>query len=368
VPDNILNKVERAVQGKQTPLLVIDRNVIRRKFNELKQGFGNARICYALKTNPHWRIVELLQKLGSDFEISSEEELNILLRRGISPDRIIVSNPVKTEACIRAAARAGVDLFAFDSSAEIEKLSGFAPRSKVYVRLVVSNDGSQWPLTRKFGVEVKEAVDLLYEARNRGLQPYGLTFHVGSQNTVAEAWIRALEKSKLVWDLARDRGMELRMLNIGGGFPIKYGDNSCALDDTVLRIRETIDTLFPGGIEVYVEPGRILVGEAGVLIGTVIGKAARNGEKWLYLDVGVFNGLMETVGGIQYPMASLKNGGMEKWVLAGPSCDSFDIVQNDVLLPELEVGDLVYILSAGAYTTAYASRFDGTVIPRITFI
>ena len=368
MPDNNLNRVERAVKGKQTPLLVIDRNVIRHKFNELKQVFGNARICYALKTNPHWRIVELLQELGSDFEISSEEELNILLRRGISPDRIIASNPVKTEACIRAAAKAGVELFAFDSYAEIEKLASFAQKSKVYVRLTVSNEGSQWPLTRKFGVEVEEAVDLLDAARKKGLQPYGLTFHVGSQNTTTEAWIRALEKSKSVWDLAGHRGIELRMLNIGGGFPIKYGENSFAIDDIAGRIKETIDTVFPRDIEVYVEPGRILVGEAGILIGTVIGKAARNGEKWLYLDIGVFNGLMETVGGIQYPMASLKNGGMDKWVLAGPSCDSLDIVQNDVLLPELEVGDRVYILSAGAYTTAYASRFDGTVIPRITFI
>ena len=368
MPANNLSRIERALKGKQTPLLVIDRSVIRHKFSELKEGFGNARVCYALKTNPHWRIVELLDQLGSDFEISAEDELNILLRRGISADRIIASNPVKTKAFIISAFEAGVELYTFDSYAEVEKLSRFAPKSKVYVRLTVSNDGSQWPLTKKFGVETEDAVDLLHEALKKGLVPYGITFHVGSQNTDPEAWVRALEKSRLVWDRAKDRGIELSMLNIGGGFPIKYMENSFSISNIAQSIREKIDALFPGSVEVYVEPGRVIVGEAGTLVGTVIGKATRNGEKWLYLDVGVFNGLMESVGGIKYPMASSKSGSMEQWVIAGPSCDSFDIVQDNVLLPDLDIGDHVFIQSAGAYTTAYASRFDGATIPRITFV
>jgi ornithine decarboxylase len=376
-----LKRTERASRGKQTPLLVVDRGIIRQRFIELKECFGNAGIYYAVKTNPHWRILKLLKELGSGFEISSEEELNILLRRGVSPDRIIASNPVKTEACIRSAYTTGIKLFALDSYAEIEKLSRLAPKSKAYVRLTVSNDGSQWPLTKKFGVETDDAVNLLVEARKSGLEPCGLTFHVGSQNTESEAWVKALEKSRLVWDKAKERGIELKILNIGGGFPIKYMENSYSISNIAADINETVNQLFPETIEVLMvnqlfpetievlmEPGRFLVGEAGILVGTVIGKAARNGGKWLYLDVGVFNGLMETVGGIQYPMTSLKNGGMEKWVLAGPSCDSLDIVQNNVVLPDLAVGDQVYILSAGAYTTAYASQFDGAPVPRITCI
>ncbi len=368
MPDSNLKKTERAAAGKQTPLLVMDRSLIRRQFNELKGGFGNARICYALKTNPHWRIVDLLNGLGSDFEISSKEELHLLLRRGIPASRIIASNPVKSEACIRAAFAAGTRLFAVDSHAELDKLSKLAPGSGVYVRLTVSNDGSRWPLTRKFGVDTDEAVALLCEARTKGLEPYGITFHVGSQNTEFEAWMRALERSKLVWDQAGDRGIELKMLNIGGGFPIKYEEDSYSVRDMARGIREAIDALFPESVELYVEPGRVLVGEAGTLVGTVIGKASRNGERWLYLDVGVFNGLMESVGGIRYPMTAAKNGSAEEWVLAGPSCDSLDVVQSNVLLPELEVGDRVYIQSAGAYTTAYASRFDGATIPRVAFV
>lgn len=364
--DNLI-EIERVAKGRRTPLLVMDRRVIRQKFKELEEAIGNAKIYYAVKTNPHWRIVELLQDLGADFEISSQEELNLLVRRGISPDKIIVSNPVKSEACVKAAFKAGIELFAFDSYAEVEKLSRFAPHSKVYVRVCVSNDGSQWPLTRKFGVEIEDAVDLLAEAQSKGLEPYGLTFHVGSQNTDSHAWVKAIERSKVVWDLAKERGIELRMLNVGGGFPIKYRNNSLSIGDITKRVREAIDELFPEDMEVFVEPGRVLVGEAGILVATVIGKAVRNGEKWLYLDVGVFNGLMESVGGIEYRLTSSKGGTLERWVLAGPSCDSLDVVQNDVLLPELDVGDNVYILSAGAYTTAYASRFDGATIPQIIF-
>jgi len=368
VPHSNLKRIERAASGKRTPLLVMDRGLVRTRFGEIRDAFSDARICYALKTNPHWRIVDLLHSLGSDFEVSTEEELRLLLRRGVPAGRIIASNPVKSEACIRAADAAGVRLFAADSHAELDKLAKLAPGSGVYVRLTVSNEGSQWPLTKKFGVDASETVELLCAARARGLEPYGITFHVGSQNIDPGAWVKALELSRLVWDEAAGRGIGLKMLNIGGGFPIRYEEASFPVRDFAAGIREAIDALFPEGVELYVEPGRVLVGEAGTLVGTVIGKATRNGERWLYLDVGVFNGLMESIGGIRYHVAAARNGSAAEWVIAGPSCDSLDVVQNRVILPELEVGDRVYIESAGAYTTAYASRFDGGSIPRVTFM
>jgi ornithine decarboxylase len=347
---------------------VIDGRLIQERFRELQKAIGNARIYYAVKTNPHWRIIELLHELGAHFEISSAEELKLLLRRGVPAERIIASNPVKTEASLRAAWKAGVQFFAFDSYAEVEKLSRFAPGSKVYVRLVVSNEGSQWPLTRKFGVETEDAVELLCEAQRKGLDPCGVTFHVGSQCTSSETWVKAIEKARVVWELAEDRGIRLRMLNVGGGFPIKYNEDSISITEAAARVRDTINGLFPEDVEVLVEPGRSIVGEAGTLVSTVVGKASRNGENWLYLDVGVFNGLMESIGGIRYPMTSTKNGNRERYVLAGPSCDSLDIIQDDTLLPDLDVGDRVYILSAGAYTTAYASQFDGLTIPKTTVV
>ena len=363
-----LREIERLAERRGTPLLVLDRSVIREKLGELREALGSARVCYALKTNPHWRVVELLRSLGAGFEISSEEELRLLLRRSVPPERILASNPVKTEACVRLANEAGVHHYAIDSYSEVEKLHHLAPRARVFVRLTVSNEGSQWPLTRKFGVEIEEAVDLLEAARGKGLEPCGLTFHVGSQNTDPESWAKAIGKSRQTWDLAHDRGIELRMLNVGGGFPIHYTENSFSMREIGGRIRESVDQLFPEDIDLVVEPGRILVGEAGIFVSTVIGKAVRNGEKWLYLDVGVFNGLMESVGGIEYPLVSSRNGSVQRWSLAGPSCDSMDIVQSGVPLPEMEVGDKVFILSAGAYTTAYTSRFDGVTIPRVAFL
>ncbi|MFC1963063.1 type III PLP-dependent enzyme [Chloroflexota bacterium] len=363
-----LKAIERVTKRKRTPLLVVDRSVIRRKFRELQESIDNASIYYALKTNPHWRIIELLQELGSNFEISSDGELKLLLRRGISPQRIISSNPVKTETFIKAASKVGINLFAFDSYAELEKLAKFAPGSKVYVRLTVSNDGSQWPLTNKFGVEIEDAVALLEEAQKKRLVPYGITFHVGSQCIDSETWVKAIEKSKMAWESANDRGIELQMLNIGGGFPIEYEGHSPSIGKIAEHVKGAINRHFPENVEIFMEPGRFLVGEAGIIITTVIGKAVRNGKKWLYLDIGVFNGLMESIGGIKYPMSFPHNGPLEACVLAGPSCDSVDVIQSDVLLPKLDVGDNVYILSAGAYTTAYASQFDGFTIPQMVFM
>ncbi|MFC1902872.1 type III PLP-dependent enzyme [Chloroflexota bacterium] len=360
--------IERIALAKQTPFLVIDRDVIQRKFGELQRAIGPARICYALKANSHRRIVKLLQELGADFEISSQEELSFLLSQGIPPRRLISSNPVKTEGFIRAAHASGVELLAFDSYAEVEKLAQFAPGSKVYVRLSVSNEGSQWPLSRKFGVEVEEAVKLLVEAGERGLDPYGITFHVGSQCTEQATWIKALEESKRVWDLAMSRGLKLRMLNIGGGFPIKYVNPAPSIVQIARTVRDVIEKTFSKDIEIFVEPGRAIVGEAGVLVATVIGKGARNGERWVYLDVGVFNGLMESIGGIKYPIAVPRDGPKGRWVLAGPSCDSFDVISTEAELTEPEVGGKVHIMSAGAYTTAYASNFNGFCIPKTYFI
>ncbi len=360
--------IEQIADAEGTPALVIDKRAIQQKYREFCKEFGGAKVYYALKANPYPGIVEILHQLGCKFEISSQGELELLLRLGIPSGKIISSNPVKEPAFIRSAYASGINLFAFDSYVEVEKLSRFAPGSKVYVRLSVSNEGSEWPLSRKFGVEIEDATELLAQAERRGLIPYGIAFHVGSQCTNAASWAKAIEKSKVVWELAKSKGIELHLLNIGGGFPIKYTKPVPSLTEIAQVIRDSIAKTFPEDIELVTAPGRALVGEAGTLVATVIAKAARNEQKWLYLDVGVFNGLMETIGGIKYPFFLTKGKKLSKWVLAGPSCDSFDVISNEVELPELEVGDRVYIMSTGAYTTAYASQFDGFPIPKIHLI
>jgi len=234
--------------------------------------------------------------------------------------------------------------------------------------LTVPNEGSEWPLSNKFGVEVDEAVELMDLALQRDLVPERVTFHVGSQCTQAATWAKAIEKCRLVWEGAAARGINLSLLNIGGGFPIEYLKPVPSVSETASVVRDSLHSAFPKGVTLSLAPGRALVGEAGTLASTVIGTAKRGQKRWLYLDIGVFNGLMESVGGIKYRILTDKVGSAVPWVLSGPTCDSFDVIAEDIELPELEVGDKVYIRSAGAYTTAYASVFDGFCIPETYYV
>ena len=366
--DRLLEAAKTRLASEKTPSLLMDKRLVKSKYEEFRAHFGQARVYYAVKCNPHPAIVKLLNGLGCDFEISSLGELEQLLSMGISSQRITIGNPVKDPSLIKLAHQSGVDLTAFDSHSEIEKLAALAPGTRVGVRLTVPNDGSEWPLTKKFGVEADQAVELLVQARKSGLKPVGIFFHVGSQCTLASTWAKAIEKSWLVWQRAVESGVELRMLNLGGGFPATYLKPVPSVAEIAGVIHNSLAALFPRDVEISIAPGRGLVGEAGVLAATVMAKAVRDEEPWLYLDVGVFNGLMEAVGGIKYRIVPSRNGPTRKWVLSGPTCDSFDVISNEVELPDLDVGERVYITSAGAYTTAYASQFDGFPIPAIHFL
>jgi len=361
-------EVDEVLKSTATPALVISKGLIKQKYHEFCKGFNQAQVYFALKSNPYPGIVELLQQFGCDFEISSHGELKLLLQLGVPVERIISSNPVKDPGFITAAYKSGIQVFAFDSCSEIEKLASLAPGSKVFIRLAVPNEGSEWPLSKKFGVDTNLAAELLVQARDSGLNPEGISFHVGSQCTRPDTWAEAIDKSREVCDLVAGKGIELRALNIGGGFPARYTRPVPSVAEIAVAIDESVSRNFPGGIELLIAPGRGLVGEAGVLAATVVATAARDGENWLYLDVGVFNGLFETVGGIKYTMATDRSTGVRSWVLAGPSCDDFDVISREAELPELEVGDRVYILSAGAYTSAYASEFDGFPIPGVHIV
>lgn len=360
--------IKPVLESVETPALVMDKAALRQKYQEFRGEFSDAGIYYALKANPHPEIVMLLHELGCDFEISSQGELDLLLRLAIPPERIISGNPTKESSFIKHAYGSGVSLFAFDSYSEIDKLQELAPGSRVCIRLAVPNDGSEWPLSKKFGVEVDESIELLVAASEKHLIPEGITFHVGSQCTQASTWAKAIEKSSLVWKGVEARGLKLRLLNAGGGFPIRYLKPIPSVAEISSVIEKSIHSSFPEGLRLAVAPGRALVGDAGVLVATVIATAVRDTKKWLYLDVGVFNGLMESVGGIKYPMMTEKAGQPVNWTLSGPTCDSFDVISEEVELPDLCVGDRVYIKSAGAYTTAYASQFDGFRIPEIHYV
>lgn len=347
-----------------TPFLLIDQTALRRNARRLHAAFPDAEIFYAVKANPHPAVLQTLAAEGCGFEISSSGELDLVEAhaRGAS---LVSSNPIKAPALIERAARSGASAFAVDSPDELTKIARFAPGAAVYVRLRVDNSGSEWPLARKYGVGPSEAVELLTQAADLGLVPDGTTFHVGSQCRLSASWEQALAVTADVWNASAQRDLDLTFLSIGGGFPVQHTREIPPLDEIADVARRTIADRFPREARVSLEPGRALVGDAALLGASVIGKAWRDGEPWVYLDVGVFNGLMETIAGFSYEVSTLANGPRSNVVLAGPSCDSVDVISESVTLPELAIGDRVYFLNAGAYTLAYASRFNGWPPPEV---
>ncbi len=373
VPESTLFKVFRYLDKEriETPFLLIDSSKVKEKTSLIGHYINNARVFYAVKANPDVAIVKFLNKLKMGFEISSEGELDILSTLRVKPERIISSNPVKSLKFLNMAASYGISYFSFDSAYEIEKIAKIVPDSNVYVRLSVPNEGSEWPLSKKFGVELDEALDLLCYAQKKRLNPVGITFHVGSQCTNIYNWNIALDKAKTLWDMAEKKKIKLNLLNIGGGYPITYTKHVISIEAIERNVNNLIYKRFPKETEIHIEPGRAVIGDAGILVTSVIGKAKRGDDEWLYLDVGVFNGLMESIGGIKYSyiVESYKHVRYRKqWTIAGPSCDSFDIIDSNVTLPEPNVGNLVLILSSGAYTVSYASEFNGFSIPKTILI
>ena len=352
----------------EPPYLLMDKAKVRQKVHAIGKNIRNSEVYYAVKANPDIETLKLINSLGIGFEIASEGEMSVLESIGVTSDRMITSNPIKTFRFLRMAAESGVDYFSYDSEAEVYKMREYTPGANVYVRLTVPNEGSEWPLSKKFGVEVEEAGELLVLAKKKGLNPVGITFHVGSQCTNMYNWNSALDKAKDLWDRAEKAGIKLSLLNIGGGYPIRYTKDVVSISAIEKNINKAIYQKFPKKTRILIEPGRSVVGDAGIFVTKVIGKTSRGDEEWLSIDVGVFNGLMESIGGIKYSYIVEGSRDIKKWTLAGPSCDSFDVIEKNILLPEPAIGNYILILSSGAYTISYASEFNGFSIPKTILI
>ncbi len=349
-----------------TPALLMDLEGIKSRYVNIKYHLPEVNVYYAVKANDNTEVLEALAGLGAGFEVASSEELKKVLSLGVKPERIISSNPVKPLEFIDFAYREGVNRFAVDSFEEVDKIARIAPRARVYVRLSVPNEGSEWPLSRKFGVDVATAVNILDYSKDKGLIPIGITFHVGSQCNNLRNWFIAIKRSAQLWEEANRRGMRLLILNMGGGLPIRYIQRSLEVEDIAYYVKGLLRKYFPTTpYELQMEPGRGIVGDQGIMVVSVIGKARRGNENWLYVNTGVFNGLAEVLGGIRYPVYVEREGSLKEWTLGGVSCDSMDIIARNVYLPEPEVGDRLFFLSAGAYTTVYASRFNGFPEPKV---
>jgi ornithine decarboxylase len=346
----------------------MDLDAVDSAYRAFRELLPDVAVHYAMKCNPDPRILGRLHALGCSFEVASYAELTELQSIGVDPAGVLFSNPVKVPRHIRDAHAAGLRRFAFDSPSELDKLAAYAPGAAVYVRLNTSPADSQVPSEGKFGVDTAYARTLMREATDRGLQPYGITFQVGSQMTDPTAWGCAIERSgRLMTGLDAD-GIRVRMLDIGGGFPSAYASYSPRPADFAKHIRTAVERYLPYPVALVAEPGRALVAEAGVMVATVIGLAERHGKRWVHLDVGAFNGLMEaleTGNQLRYPIGdSRRSNHLLPFHLTGPTCDSQDTILYDApLSADIAVGDRVFIHSAGAYTTSYASRFNGFDVP-----
>ncbi len=364
-------KISRFLAQRQpeTPCLVVDLDVIAENYRRLKHYLPLADIHYAVKANPAREIVNLLVGLGSNFDAASPSEIALCLEAGASPARISFGNTIKKQRDIAWAHQQGVDLFAFDSEAELRKLAAAAPGARVFCRILMACEGADWPLSRKFGCDIDMARDLLVLARDLGLDPHGVSFHVGSQQTDLGQWDIAVGKTAMLFTALNEAGIELKMVNLGGGFPARYRRDVAGVDQYAGAIMHAMTRHFGNHIPaMIVEPGRGLVGDSGVLQTEVVlvsRKSYDDEVRWVYLDVGKFGGLAETMDeAIKYPVRTPRDGGtIGPVVLAGPTCDSADILYERTRyeLPlDLEVGDKIEFLSAGAYTATYASiGFNG---------
>ncbi|MDX6228024.1 MAG: ornithine decarboxylase [Frankiales bacterium] len=359
-----------AIAGNRTPYLELDLDRVVAQLHAMRRGMPGVAVHYAMKSNPEPAVLAVLLQHGCGFEIASAAELRTLTALGVDPAGLLYSNPVKPVGHIDEAHRAGVRRFAADCFDELVKLARYAPGAEVYVRVDVSNQGSVVPLAGKFGCTPAEAVGLLRQARGLGLVPYGLTFHVGSQALDPRAWESAIGTCGDIMSVLATEGVRLRLLDLGGGYPVPY-DSAVPSIAEIGAVVTAAAAGLPYPLALAAEPGRYLTAEAGTMVATVIGRASRRGSDWLHLDVGAFGGLMEaleTDRGLHYPVTCLhRHAGAPRLApmsVTGPTCDSEDTVLVDApLCAELVTGDLVRIACTGAYTTAYASAFNGFDIP-----
>lgn len=373
VPDAEWRRFKDFSKDFETPNIVINLHTVKMNFLKLKDSFPFARIYYAMKANPGEPVLRLLADLGSNFDIASRYELDLILKMGVSPDRLSYGNTIKKAKDIKYFYDKGVRMFATDSKDDLKNIAEQAPGSRIYVRILVENSATaDWPLSRKFGCHPDMAYDLLVQARDLGLTPYGISFHVGSQQRDIGQWNDAIAKTTYLFtSLEEEENIKLTMINMGGGFPASYIEPTNNLSEYASEITRYLHDDFGDDIpEIVLEPGRSLVGDSGILTSEVILTSRKNNtalNRWVYVDAGKFNGLIETLDeSIKYPVVTEgfdKDAKEGEVIIAGPTCDSMDIMYEDAkykLPVSLKAGDRLYWLTTGAYTSTYASvGFNG---------
>jgi ornithine decarboxylase len=364
-----LKQLHAVARKHGTPVVVIDHNVIRKNYAAFKKHLPKVQAYYAVKANPAPEIVRTLYKEGASFDVASLPEFMTVYEniRQLPPkqqqdfiwDKIIYANPTKPKETLLALDKYK-PLVTYDNLNELKKIRQYAPHAGVVLRLRVPNTGSMVELSSKFGCDPGEAVDLVQAAFAMGLVVEGLSFHVGSQCTNFENFVQALNMASAVVRESKSRGHEIKILDIGGGFPAPYDQHVKPFSQLAKKINAEIERLFPTDIQILAEPGRFLVATAATAIAQIIGKAVRDGKRCYYIDDSVYH----TFSGIifdhcQYHLKAFKPGRTEICAVFGQTCDGLDTISQSEELPELEIEDLVYSENIGAYSNASATWFNG---------
>lgn len=356
-----LNKEETEALAQEygTPLLVLSLEQIEKNYRLLRTHLPRVKVFYAIKANPHRRILELMRDLDSNFDVASDGEIMELSSLGVDGSRMIYANPMKTVNGLRACRNAGVGKMTFDSVGEIDKMARECPGATVLLRIRIDNSSAHVDLNKKFGAAREQALELLLKARDAGLDAAGIAFHVGSQTTSADPYLYALDIAREIFEEAAAAGMQLRIMDIGGGFPIPEPKVRFNLQEMLNQINARLDEDFPG-VEIWAEPGRFICGTAVNLITSVIGVTERGGQPWYFLDEGLYG----TFSGVlfdqwDFKLISFKEGEQVAATFAGPSCDSLDIMFRGKMTVRQEEGDLILVPICGAYTSASATTFNG---------
>ena len=358
--------VRQAARQKYTrPFLILDSAIVRQKTRRLRAAMPRVRAHYAVKANPDRRVLKALAQEGCGFEIASTAELDLLASLGVAPAGVFYSNPMRSREAIAYAAAKGVEWFAVDSVDELRRVHETRGDARIYLRIATPNIGSDWPLSGKFGAGAAETREIVATAAKLGADLAGVTFHVGSQCRNPENWRVGIEKARALFDAMAKAGLRPRLLDIGGGFPVRHVKPIPSIEVIGQVVNEALKA-FPEDVQVIAEPGRYLTSDAGYFVCRVLGTTTRGGKRWMHWDAGLFGGVIETTEGLKYRIRTERSGPDIPWHVAGPTCDSVDVILRDEPLPsDLQEGDFIYIRNAGAYTTAYASEFNGFPLPEV---
>ncbi|MGK0373996.1 MAG: ornithine decarboxylase [Arenicella sp.] len=350
---------QQLVKEHGSPLLVFDANVLRNKFDCLQKALPGVELYYAVKAHPDSHIVSVIDSLGGGFDIASAGEMDLLMQHKISGRRTIHTHPIKKDQEIRDALRFGATTFVVDNLYELKKLVDYRSRVGVLLRLSFRSESAKVDLSKKFGCSPDEVIELVSAAEKLGIHIKGLSFHVGSQVEDAAKHVEAVHACRALMEqinLSADK--PLSVLDIGGGFPADYALEGFDIKAFCAPIREALSTL-PNDWHIIAEPGRYLIAPAVTSITTVAGKSHRNGFVWYYLDDGIYGSYSgQLFDHAVYPLQVFRGGEKKASIIAGPTCDSIDVIAENILMPDLEIGDLIVGHQMGAYTAATKTRFN----------